>query len=97
MDEVRRVFASSGLRVIGVSETWLKSSTSNKAVEIDGYKLLRNDRPVKRGGGVAMYVRQGLHSKITSKSKDTSSEYLFVKIVYKNTKALIGVIYRPPM
>lgn len=43
-DEIRALVAGSGLDVVGVSETWLKSYISSRAVEIPGYRLIRNDR-----------------------------------------------------
>jgi hypothetical protein len=38
------MFEGSGVDVIGVNETFLTQSVSSKAVEIVGYRFLRNDR-----------------------------------------------------
>lgn len=49
--------------VIGVSETWLTPLIWDKTVDIPGYNIFRNDRIGKRGGGVALYVREDLNVK----------------------------------
>jgi len=50
---------SQGHNLIKVTETWWDSSYDWHAV-IDGYTLFRKDRPTRRGGGVALYVREQL-------------------------------------
>ena len=47
-------------KLIGVSETWFKSST---VVNLQGYYLYRKDRcDGRRGGGVCLYVENSLDS-----------------------------------
>ncbi|GAB0209016.1 hypothetical protein GRJ2_003367300 [Grus japonensis] len=48
-----------GQDLIAITETWWDSSQDWNAV-MDGYVLFRKDRPARRGGGVALYVREQL-------------------------------------
>ena len=41
-----------------ISETWL--TFDNPLVEIPGYSFVSNHRTFKGGGGVALYIRDGL-------------------------------------
>lgn len=63
LDELRSLFAGSLLDMFGFSETWMKSHVTNRAVEFDGYRIYRNDRPGRRGGGVCIYIKRGISSK----------------------------------
>ncbi len=57
--------------MFGVSETWLCKSVPNDRVYIKGYRVLRNDRTNKRGGGVCFYIK----SDLTFKRINTSHIY----------------------
>ena len=59
MDELEVLAQSRNYDIIGISETWWDESC-DWGVAIDGYRLFRRDRQGRRGGGVAMYVKQGL-------------------------------------
>ena len=43
--------------VVCITETWLDSSVDSSLIHISGYSLCRNDRKDRRGGGVAVYIR----------------------------------------
>lgn len=89
-------FVNSGVHVIAVSETFFKKGSK---VELPGYNVLRNDRYNKGGGGVAVYVQNGISAKILSTSKSEYShkpEYIILDIEIANSKILFAVIYRPP-
>lgn len=81
-----------------MSETWYKKNINSNLLNIPNYKLIRHDRENKRGGGVAIYLREGINFKIVSKShQNTKTEYLFIEISSNDNKKLIfGVIYNPP-
>lgn len=96
LDEIKSILSGGFLDVVGVSETWLKPSTNDGIVGISGYKLIRNDRVNRRGGGVACYVSTKLKAKIIDSSPENSvTEYLFIEISFNNIKTAIGIIYRP--
>ena len=68
---------------MAVSETWLQEDTLDAAVALPGYNLVRRDRCGKRGGGVAIYVREELTVRVLSSSSDTfisRPEYIFAEI-----------------
>ena len=51
--------------VISLSETWLNNSVKNAEINIEGYKLFRQDRQGIRGGGVdGVYIRVPLKAKV---------------------------------
>lgn len=51
IDEFRKIIGGVNLHCVAVSETHFKSYVSDKSVELEGYTLLRNDRPLRRKGG----------------------------------------------
>ena len=59
--ELRDWAAANKNDVITISEIWLNTSVTNCEVSIDGYKLYRQDRLRKRGGGVCAYIRKDSH------------------------------------
>ena len=63
---------------------------------MDGYKLFRKYRQGRRGGGVALYVKECIevNELMTGENK---VESLWVKIRGRANKAdiLVGVCYRP--
>ncbi|KAF1425232.1 hypothetical protein FQV24_0000448, partial [Spheniscus mendiculus] len=64
---------------------------------MDGYKLFRRDRQGRRGGGVALYVRDCFDC-LELDDGDNRVECLWVRIREKANKAdiMVGVCYRPP-
>lgn len=85
--------------VLAVSESWLNSSVTNAAVEIEGYKLTRLDRLRKTGGGVCLYTRSLLKVKRLndmSSISDSGFHQLWVQIQLKRLRSIIlCVVYRP--
>lgn len=82
------------------AESWLKPRISNNLVKINGYYLLRNDRILSMGGGVAVYVNNLFKSTILSISANESSnepEYIIVKLTLpSNDSILLASVYRRP-
>ena len=103
-------FIESNLHFIGLSETWLNEKIPSDILKLsDEYTLIRNDRNwteeganmPKKGGGVAIYVRNNLKfsetnfKHLNSNSKDIESQWITISL--PNSKPLlIGNIYRPP-
>lgn len=96
-DEIRQVFGKSFVNVLGVSETWCKGHVSSNSINIEGYRLFRNDRLWSRGGGVCLYISETLNAKVIYERMDEGLiEALFIDV--KLTSALsvaVGVIYLP--
>lgn len=98
IDEIRLIFENQAFDAITISETWLKpSKDTNKSVEIQGYRIFRNDRPC-RAGGVAIYVSSKFkYTKIIAKSTYTAGclEYILVEIKLFDSSIQIGSFYQP--
>jgi hypothetical protein len=63
--------------------TW--GSVSSRSVTIKGYRFIRNDRMVRSrpntdGGGVGMYIKNGLKHRVVCQSVEVGVEFLFVAI-----------------
>ncbi|KAK4816014.1 hypothetical protein QYF61_011004 [Mycteria americana] len=82
--------------MVAITETWWGDS-HNWSAAMDGYKLFRRDRRGRRGGGVALYVRERLDS-LELNDGDDRVECLWVRIRGKANKAdiVVGVCYRAP-
>lgn len=102
--EVLNLLSDVTADILLLSETWLKSSISSGIVSVPGYTLFRNDRKIlrenrteKSGGGVAIFVRDDIKTKIIAKSPDKPGiEFLFTEIFLGKKKILIAVVYWPP-
>lgn len=80
IDEFRYLFLNSLIDLICVTETWFTENIKNEMVNLHGYKMFRVDRN-GRGGGVAIYVKNGIKCKLYSMSPlDSTIEYLFLSI-----------------
>ena len=100
IDAVRGIACTEDLDIIGITETWLDTKDKHflPEVEIDGYTLFHKDREGRKGGGVALYVRNTLHSYINNRIKtDRNTESMWIDIhIGRNKKIVVGIIYRPP-
>jgi len=66
---------------------------------MDGYRLFRKDRPTRRGGGVALYVREQLECiEFGLGANEERVERLWVRIKGQahTGDITVGVYYRPP-
>ncbi|RMC15084.1 hypothetical protein DUI87_07264 [Hirundo rustica rustica] len=79
----------------GVKTWWDDSHGWSSA--LSGYKLFRRDRQGRRGGGVALCIKQTFDT-VGIETKEDGVECLWVRIKGKAKKAdiLLGVCYRPP-
>lgn len=98
IDEIRELVAGINLHCLAVSETWFSSQHNDNLVGIPGFILRRNDRSKKRGGGVAIYIKNSIRHRLTLKSHANSKvEYLFLEIDNNaGIKCAVGVVYNPP-
>ena len=87
--------------VIGMSETWLQDCNCN-LYNVAGYNLIENHRSTKKGGGVAIFLKQGISYQNRNDLKHMGDIYesVFIEIdkdaFSKDNNVIIGVIYRPP-
>ena len=82
--------------VLCVTETWLTSRHADSAVSLKGYQPpLRFDRPSRRGGGAAVYLRHGL----TALSISLSGELEAVALrLFLGNRSMLDLVclYCPP-
>ena len=67
-----------------VTETWLTDAIPDEALHIPDSTIVRKDRPIQRGGGVAVYIRESLPFKI--RSDFYNSDYECLCMDYSPTK-----------
>lgn len=97
ISDISDLFHATCLDIIGVSETFIKSHTPKSLCKVSGYKFLRRDRNGKNGGGVGIFVKDCFEPKIVKLPQNlTQPEMLFIELTVKNTKVVVGVIYKPP-
>lgn len=83
--------------VICITETWAHSDLSDSYFQIDFYNMYRSDRSSSaRGGGVIIYVFEGMKSLIFSKLSINNVEAVACKIFVDEGSLLISCIYVPP-
>ena len=89
-EELEAIAWQENYDVVNITETWWDDS-HNWSAAMDGYKLFRMDRQRRRGGGVALYVRECFDCLELNKSND-KVECLWVKISGMANKAKESVI-----
>lgn len=62
--EFKQFFEKSDYHIICMSETWLTPGITDSFVGLEGYNLYRCDRIGKDGGGVGLYVRRNIQTRI---------------------------------
>ena len=88
--------------LLGISETWHNSATVD-LYNIPGYQCVHKYRDDRRGGGVTLYIKDGLNFKIRHDLSDlglnTDTVFIDIKgphVEGSNNHSIIGLIYRPP-
>ncbi|CAH2228361.1 jg22406 [Pararge aegeria aegeria] len=94
-------FDSRNIHAILVSESWLKTCLPSTSYSLPGFRLIRNDRVGKGGGGVAIYLRSYIPFTVISMSSQPplpdAAEHLLVEVLISHyPKILLGVFYCPP-
>ena len=86
--------------MITISETRLNTPVINSEVSIDGYKLYRQDRLRKRGGGVCAYIRKDITVTVLKDISHLSKNYFYqfwLKLQYRKLRLIVICIsFRPP-
>ncbi|RMB99766.1 hypothetical protein DUI87_23768 [Hirundo rustica rustica] len=95
-EELEAMVKQQSYDVVAITETWWDDS-HGWSTALNGYKLFRRDRQGRRGGRVALYLKQTFDT-VGIEAKEDGIEYLWVRIKGKANKAdiLLGVCYHPP-
>ena len=84
---------------ICLTETWLKDDSNIKCLSLSSYQLLdKSNRQIEKGGGVAIFVREGVVKTVLQKFSSSNCQLLTIKIERKNYKndLVLTVIYLKP-
>ena len=86
--------------VVGLAETWLDAE-SEKAAVMEGFQSLCASRKGKGGGGVALFIKDGLTYRERpdlGTFNEGVFESLFIEVVRGGGRRndIVGVVYRPP-
>ena len=88
------------INLITLSETHISSGETGceKLYALSGYVFLTQNRDHGKGGGVAMYVKDGILFKWRSDLENsTAIECLWIEILLKSAKSfIVGGFYCPP-
>ena len=85
------------LDIIGLSETHLSDNHINDHLDIEGYSFVKRNRPKGLGGGVGIYIKNGISYKRRTDLEQDSVENIYIEISIKKSKPFIfGCFYRPP-
>ncbi|PKU36680.1 adaptin ear-binding coat-associated protein 1 [Limosa lapponica baueri] len=94
-EELEAIVQQENYDIVAITETWW-DDLHNWSTAINGYQLFRRDRQGRRGGGVALYVRDRFECLEVNNGND-SVECLWIRLKGKANKAdiMVGVYYRP--
>ena len=82
--------------IITLSETFLTSNILSEDLKLQGYQeIVRRDRPT-HGGGLAVYIREGLSFKRLVNNESGDIEQIWLQLITAEGKLLMCVTYRPP-
>ena len=81
--------------VIAIQETWLNDSHLDNDLNIDGYTIVRSDRPGRIGGGVAMYISDRVGFSLPNIPRIEGIEYICTDCHVGKVTFRICNIYRP--
>eukprot|EP00116_Pleurobrachia_bachei_P000853 sb/3461115/ len=79
---------------IGITESWLKEFHLDAQVSIPGYRALRADRASRQGGGVILFVDEGIPVKWSDSFDNGTCEVVFSRM--STCSMSVAVLYRPP-
>ncbi|KAI4472774.1 hypothetical protein M0804_015616, partial [Polistes exclamans] len=98
--EFSEFFRETNKDIIAVSELWLSSCVVDDQIWLPMFHLYRHNRKRRHSGGVSLFVRNSLSSRIvacSSNQMDCFPEYMIAKVRSSiRNKVLISMICRPP-
>ncbi|KAI8479105.1 hypothetical protein Bbelb_431700 [Branchiostoma belcheri] len=101
LDESQSVLSSSNTDIALLSETWFSPSIPDQLQSIDGFTVFSKCRSSRRGGGVAIYVRDNIPSSPLDIPVPTELECSWIKArphrLPRNVSGLaVCAVYCPP-
>ena len=69
----------------------------NAEFSLKGYQMFRKDREVRRGGGVALYIKQSIQAyEFQINNVVDYDDAIWCNILIRGAKLTVGVVYRCP-
>ena len=101
IDDLYSVAAIKNVDIACLTETWLKEEVPNELIHIPDFNIFSNDRAHKRGGGVAIYVKDSIPVSLWPDLLHPDFETLWLtlrplKMPRMFSHVSIGVVYHPP-
>lgn len=95
-EQIEHLLCDSNIDILGMSETWLSSSSPEAAILLPGCTVFRQDRNGK-GGGVLLNVENLLKCTQLMAPSDVKIEYVSVKVsLFSEMSFIIICLYCPP-
>ena len=63
-EELEVIISQDRPDVVLITETWLSERVPDEIVNIPKFSVVRKDRPIGRGGGVQVYIRESIPYKL---------------------------------
>ena len=80
-----------------ITETHFKKHHTEGVFNIRGYQLFHRDRLCRRGGGVAIFLREGMDATVIKPDNDHQDyETLWINLLMGNNHLICAAIYHPP-
>ena len=99
IDELRIILNDQSIDVLAINETRLDKNISDQEVNVQGYDIIRRDRPIngRFGGGVCFYIRSNINYSIRKDLDNEFLEILSIEFRKPNSKPFVVTSwYRPP-
>ncbi len=95
-EQIEHLLCDSNIDILGLSETWLSSSSPEAVTLLPGYSVFRQDRN-GRGGGVLLYIKNSLKCIRQMAPSDVKIEYVSVKVSLSSEMCFVFIcVYHPP-
>ena len=96
-DQLQHYILKHDFDILALAETFLNENITNNQIHINGYNFFRKDRVGRTGGGVAIYVREGINVIPVEALNSSEIEALWLKVKVPNqAPLLVCSMYRPP-
>ena len=86
--EISLFLNENDIDILTLNETWLKS---NFKLDVPNYNITRNDRPKRRGGGVAILVRDDIKFDIIDTCSAINTDNEAITILLKDSQNPINI------
>ena len=95
--EIKILLEYSPVDFLAVTESHLNAEIDDREISINGYKIIRKDRPNgSPWGGCVLYYKENLEVHIIHKYMSVDIEAIWAELLLNSQRLLIGCLYRPP-